>query len=93
MLFNQTKRLIFMKKIIPLIALMFLAGCGNNSTENQSGSANPAASEPAPGSTDTNAPAASGATNSSPDNEMATNSITTNSSIMGTNATAGTNQN
>jgi hypothetical protein len=25
-----------MKKIISLIALLFLAGCGNNSTENQS---------------------------------------------------------
>lgn len=82
-----------MKKIIPLMGLMFLAGCGNHSTENQSGSANPAASEPAPGAVDTNASAASGASNSSPGNEMVTNSTTTNSSMMDTNGPAGTNQN
>ncbi len=84
-----------MKKIIPLIALMFLAGCGNNAPENQSGSANPATSEPAPGAADTNAPAASGesGTNGSPVNETSTNSTTTNSSMMGTNGPAGTNQN
>ena len=82
-----------MKKIIPLMALMFLAGCGNHSTDNQSGSANPAANEPAPGAVDTNAPAASGASNSSPANEMVTNSATANSSIMGTNGATGTNQN
>ena len=87
------KRLNIMKKIIPLIALMFLAGCGNNSTDNQSGSANPPTSEPAPGSADTNAPAVSGASNSSPGNEMVTNSNTTNSSMLDTNGTAGTNQN
>jgi hypothetical protein len=90
--FYRTKGNI-MKKMIPLIALMFLAGCGKHSTENQSGSANPAANEPAPGAVDTNAPAASGASNSSPANEMVTNGTTTNSSMMGTNGTTGTNQN
>ncbi|MGD0086974.1 MAG: hypothetical protein ABSC24_07570 [Verrucomicrobiota bacterium] len=82
-----------MKKIIPLISLMFLAGCGNHSTENPSGSPNPAASEPSPGVVDTNASAASGASNSSPFNEMATNSTTTNSGMMVTNVPVGTNQN
>jgi len=82
-----------MKKIIPLIALMFLAGCGNNSTENQSGSANPPASESAPGSTDTNTPAMSGASNSAPANETAPGGTTTNSGMIDTNTPAGTNQN
>jgi hypothetical protein len=82
-----------MKKIIPLIALMFLAGCGNNSTENQSGSANPPTSEPVPGATDTNTPAMSGASNSAPANETAPGGTTTNSGMMDTNIPAGTNQN
>ena len=82
-----------MTKIIPLMALMFLAGCGNHSTDNQSGSANPAANEPAPGAVDTNAAAASGTSNSSPADEMVTNSTTTNSSMMDTNGITGTNQN
>ena len=34
-----------MKRIIPLIALVLLAGCGNKSSENQSSPANPPASE------------------------------------------------
>lgn len=78
-----------MKKIIPLIALLFLAGCGNNSTntENQSAPANPAASEQPsnPGTPET--------TNSSPAAETATNSPSpaTNSGVANTNGSASVN--
>ena len=62
-----------MKKIISLIALLFLAGCGNNSTENQSTPANP------PTSGQSSDSATPGATNISPPTETATNSPATNS--------------
>jgi hypothetical protein len=42
-----------MKIIIPLLAVMFLAGCGNNSTD-QSGATNSVAGEPPSGSSFTN---------------------------------------
>ncbi len=74
-----------MKKIIPLIALMFLAGCGNNSTENQSSPANPPTSEQPSGSGPT------GASNSSPATETVTNSPATNSGVMTTNGSASAN--
>src|SRR5260221_9522349 len=35
-----------MKTIIPLLAVMFLVGCGNNNSTNQSSSTNSASSEP-----------------------------------------------
>jgi hypothetical protein len=44
-----------MKTIIPLLAMMFMVGCGNNST-NQSGSANSSSSEPPASSSNTNSP-------------------------------------
>ncbi len=74
-----------MKKIIPLIALMSLAGCGNNPTENQSSPANPPTSEQPSGSDKTIA------SNSSPPAETVTNSPTTNSSVMNTNGSASAN--
>jgi len=92
-IFQPDERIKTMKKIIPLIALMLLAGCGNKSTDNQSGAASPPTSEQAPGSADTNSPVTSGVSNSSPANETVTNSTTTNSSTMSTNGAAGTNQN
>jgi PBP1b-binding outer membrane lipoprotein LpoB len=76
-----------MKKIIPLIALLFLAGCGNNSTNtvNQSAPANPATGEqPAnPGTSET--------TNSNPATETATNSPATNSGVANTNGSVSVN--
>ncbi|MGA9778432.1 MAG: hypothetical protein WBS33_09205 [Verrucomicrobiia bacterium] len=74
-----------MKKIIPLIALMLLAGCGNNSTENQSSPANPPTSEQPSGSGST------GTSNSSPAAETVTNGPATNSGGMVTNGSASTN--
>jgi len=74
-----------MKKIIPLIALVFLAGCGNNSTENQSSPANPPTSESPSGSGN------AGASNSSPATETVTNSPATNAGVMITNNSAGAN--
>jgi uncharacterized lipoprotein YajG len=44
-----------MKTIIPLLAIMFMAGCGNNSM-NQSGSTNSPSSEPPASSNNTNSP-------------------------------------
>jgi len=82
-----------MKKIIPLMALMFLAGCGNNSTENQSGSANPPASEQAPNPAETNLPAAGAASGNGSSSETATNHPAANTGTTTTNAPAGTNQN
>jgi uncharacterized lipoprotein YajG len=72
-----------MKKIIPLIALLLLAGCGNNSTENQSSPANPPTGEQ-PSSSGT-----TGASNSSPVMETVTNSPATNSGVMAPNGAAG----
>lgn len=76
-----------MKRIIPLIALLFLAGCGNNSTntENQSTPANPPASEQPPN------PGTSGTTNNNPAPGTVTNSPATNSGMTTTNGSAGTN--
>ena len=82
-----------MKKIIPLIAVMFLAGCGNNSTENQSGPVNPPTSEQPSNSGDTNSSGTSEGITNSPSIETTTNSPATNSNAMPTNAPAGTNQN
>jgi len=85
---SQTKGSKTVKKFIPLIAVMFLAGCGNNSTENQSAPANPTTSEQSP---------ASGATsvesNTNSSIGTVTNSPATNSNAMDTNSPAGTNQN
>jgi hypothetical protein len=76
-----------MKKIIPLIGLMFLAGCGNNSSENQSSPANPPETESAqPSNSGT-----PGETNSNPAAETVTNSPATNSGVMTTNGSTGAN--
>jgi uncharacterized lipoprotein YajG len=82
-----------MKKIIPLIAIMLLAGCGNNSTENQSGPANPPTSGQSPNSGDTSSSGTSGESNNSPSIGTVTNSPATNSNAMDTNGPTGTNQN
>jgi uncharacterized lipoprotein YajG len=82
---NQTKGPKAMKKIIPLVALMFLAGCGNKSTENQSSPANPPASEQPSNSGE------SPATNSNPAQETVTNSPATNSGLMPPNGSTGAN--
>jgi uncharacterized lipoprotein YajG len=76
-----------MKKIIPLIALLFIAGCGNNSTntENQSAPANP------PTSDQPSNPGTSEATNSNPATETATNSPATNSGVANTNGSVSAN--
>ncbi len=77
-----------MKKIIPLIALMFLAGCGNSPTENQSAPANPPTSEQPSGSDKT---VASNSSPSSPATETITNNPATNSGAMTTNGSEGAN--
>ena len=74
-----------MKRIIPLIALVLLAGCGNKSSENQSSPANPPASEQPSNS------GAPGETNNNPAAETVTNSPATNSGVMSTNGSAGAN--
>ena len=74
-----------MKKIIPLIALMFLAGCGNKSTENQSSPANPPTSE------QPSSPGTTGGSNNSPAMETVTNNPATNSGVMATNGSASAN--
>jgi hypothetical protein len=43
-----------MKAIIPLLALLFLVGCGNNNSTDQSSSTNSVSSEPAASSINTN---------------------------------------
>src|SRR5882724_6763668 len=53
-----------MKTIIPLLAVMFLVGCGNNNSTNQSNSTNSASSEP---------PASSGSASMANTNTMANN--------------------
>jgi hypothetical protein len=68
-----------MKTIIPLLAMMFMVGCGNNSM-NQSSSTNSASSEPPVGSSNTNSPSV----------EMTNAPAITNSA--GTNLPATTNQ-
>ena len=68
-----------MKIIIPIVALMFLAGCGNNSTD-QSNSTNSASGNLPGGSSDTHSPAV----------EMTNAPAITNG--MGTNIPAMTNQ-
>jgi uncharacterized lipoprotein YajG len=84
---NQAQGTTVMKRIIPLlIGPLLLAGCGNNSSENQSSPANPPASEQpsnsgAPAETNNNT-AAETATNNSP---------ATNSGGMSTNGSAGAN--
>ena len=70
-----------MKAIIPILAVMFLAGCGNNSM-NQSSSTNSAASEP---------PASSISSNNIPSATDMTN-IPAITNDAGTNLPATTNQ-
>jgi uncharacterized lipoprotein YajG len=90
---SQVKGSKTMKKIIPLFAVVFLAGCGNNSTENQSVPANPPTSEQSPSSGDTNSSGTGGESNHSPSMETVTNSLATNSNAMDTNSPTVTNQN
>ena len=86
-------RITHMKRIIPLMAIMLLAGCRNNSTENQSGSVSPPAGEQPSNSAETSLAGTNGASNNSPSIETTTNNSATNSNAMDTNAPAGTNQN
>jgi uncharacterized lipoprotein YajG len=81
-----------MKKIISLLAVTLLAGCGHNSTENQSGPVNPPAGEPASNSTETSSAGVSVASNSSPIIETVTNNPATNFKVLDTNSPAVTNQ-
>jgi hypothetical protein len=72
-----------MKTIIPLLTIMFLAGCGNNST-NQSSATNSMSSEP---SADTNNLSTTNIVNNTPSVEMTnaptiTNGIDTNLPAM-----------
>jgi hypothetical protein len=80
-----------MKTIIPILAMMFLVGCGNNSM-NQPGSTNSASSQPQTGSSNTNNPSTNNdnIVNNSPPAQMTNAPAITNSA--GTNLPASTNQ-
>lgn len=75
--------------IIPLLATMFLAGCGKNSM-NQSNSTNSASGEPSASSGNTNSPSTNDTTNNNPAAVM-TNTPAINN-VAGTNLPVTTNQ-
>jgi hypothetical protein len=85
---NQTTNAI-MITIIPLLAMTFLAGCGNNSM-NQSNATNSASGVPPAGSANTNSPSTNGAMNNMPAAEMTNAPAMTNGA--GTNLPATTNK-
>jgi uncharacterized lipoprotein YajG len=78
-----------MKTIIPILAMMFLAGCGNNST-NQPNSTNSMSSEPPVISGNTNSPSTNDMMNNNPAAGMTNAPAITNGA--GTNLPATTNQ-
>jgi uncharacterized lipoprotein YajG len=77
------------KTIIPLLAMMFLVGCGNNSS-NQSNSTNSASGEPPAGSINTNSPSTNEMINNIPAAGMTNVPAITNGA--GTNLPVTTNQ-
>jgi hypothetical protein len=77
-----------MKTIMPLLAMMFMVGCGNNSM-NQSGSTN-SSSEPPASSGNTNSPSTNDMINNGPGIEMTNVPAITNDAS--TNLPATTNQ-
>jgi hypothetical protein len=80
-----------MKTIIPILAMMFLVGCGNNSM-NQSNPTNSASSQPPAGSSITNNPPTNNnnIVNNSPPAQVTNAPAITNNA--GTNLPASTNQ-
>jgi len=78
-----------MKTIIPILAMMFLVGCGNNAKD-QSSSTNSTSVEPPVSLNITNSPSANDAVNRSPAVEMTNAPVIPNNTV--TNIPAPTNQ-